>query len=71
MRKIVKNVGFIGAPKRIRTSDPRFRNAWVCGYELYRVVSFCSFIIIILQDVYENDLQTRSPKLQDWTMTGP
>jgi len=64
--EINKNVGFIGAPYRIRTCDPRFRNAWVCGYEFQRVVSFCYFAIIILQDVYENGLKTRSPKLRNY-----
>jgi len=63
-----KNVDFIGAPYKIRTCDPRFINAWVCGYELYRVVSFCYFAIIILQDVYENGLKTRSPKLRNRTI---
>ena len=51
---------------QIRDSDPRFRNVWVCGYELQRVVSFCYFTIIILQDVYENgfkDSLTCSSKL--------
>jgi len=45
LREIDKYPEFIGAPYRIRTCDPRFRNAWVCGYELYRVVSFCYFAI--------------------------
>jgi len=38
------------------------------GYELHRVVSFCYFTIIILQDVYENGLKTRSPKLRNLSM---
>jgi len=31
--EIDKNVGFIGAPRRILTSDPRFRNARDRAYE--------------------------------------
>ena len=57
---------FFGAPCRIRTCDPRFRNAWVCGYESQRVTSFCLFAIFILQRVYENGLKTRFFNLQDW-----
>ena len=53
----------------IRTCDPRFRNAKVCDYELYRVVSFRLSTIIILQSVYENGLKTRLPKLRNWIMT--
>ncbi len=47
----------------------RERNAWVCGYEFHRVVSFCYFAIIVLQSVYENGLKTRSPKLRNLNMT--
>jgi len=45
LREIDKNPGFLGAPYRIRTCDPRFRNARDWVYELYRVVSFCYFTI--------------------------
>ena len=33
--------------------------------ELYRVVSFCYFAIVILQRAYENGLKTHSPKLRN------
>jgi len=64
--EIDKNVGFIGAPYKIRTCDPRFRNVWVCGYELYRVVSFCYFTIVILQRAYENGLKTHLLDLKNY-----
>ena len=56
--EIDKNVVFIGAPYRIRTCDPRFRNArdWVDDWS--RFTSFCYFTIVILQHVYENGLKT-------------
>ena len=38
---VIKLTTVFGAGNETRTRDPRFRNAWVCGYELYRVVSFC------------------------------
>ena len=33
LREIDKNPGFIGAPYKIRTCDPRFRNKRDCAYE--------------------------------------
>ena len=35
-------------PYTLGTYGPGFRNAWVCGYEFHRVVSFCYFTIVIL-----------------------
>jgi len=46
--EVNKNGGFIGAPYRILTSDPRFRNAWNWVYEWSRFTSFCYFTIFIL-----------------------
>jgi len=51
--KIDKNVKFIGAPYKIRTCDPRFRNARDWVYEWYRFTSFCYFTIFILLRVYK------------------
>jgi len=45
--EIDKNVGFIGAPYKIRTCDPRFRNAMDWVYEWSRFTSFCYFTILI------------------------
>jgi len=66
--KLTKVVDLLARPRGIRTSDPRFRNTWVHDYELQRVAPFCSFIIIILQRIYENGLKTRSSRLRNLTI---
>jgi len=45
MCEINKNVEFIGAPYKIRTCAPRFRNARDWAYEWHRFTSFCYFTI--------------------------
>ena len=48
---------FFGAPWRIRTSNPRFRNGRDSHSTLHRFTSFCYFTIVILQRVYEKWLE--------------